>query len=146
MQEAFPKLLKHMEHMVPWRDLRKPKWLSNGCDIAALAWVVLHGSTRPDGPRAAAACAKGAAGPRCAKWEMLWVLQQDVGCTCRGSEHRACLSGRASHTVGAAPQTRPLTLWAIGSARALALCAKPVCAGGREACPRCSSLRTRAVS
>ena len=45
-----------------WTDERKPVWLSNGCDLPALAWWQLHGAE---------------AGVR--GITQVWVLQHDVG-------------------------------------------------------------------
>ncbi|KAL1519449.1 hypothetical protein AB1Y20_022971 [Prymnesium parvum] len=38
---AFPRMMTTGKH-VKWADNRRPKWLSNGCDLVALAWLALN--------------------------------------------------------------------------------------------------------
>jgi hypothetical protein len=58
INRAFPRLLRQ-SHGIKWGDRRRPKWLSNGCDLVGLAWFALHGTTI-DAPH-------------------VWMLQHDVG-------------------------------------------------------------------
>ena len=45
-----------------WGDHRRPRWLSNGCDIFSLVWYALYADEQP-------------------AFDHLWVLQHDVGWT-----------------------------------------------------------------
>ena len=64
VRRAFPLLLltKHGQGF-KWADRRRPKWLSNGCDLVGLSWLALHG-------RAMSGVTPHA---------HVWVLQHDVG-------------------------------------------------------------------
>jgi hypothetical protein len=60
--QAFPKLLKQTGS-IKWSDEREPRWLSNGCDLPALAWWAIHADQLPTGVT------------------QVWVIQHDVGWT-----------------------------------------------------------------
>ncbi len=60
---AVPGLLARLERASwRWADRRRPRWLSNGCDLLGLIWYVLHAPRQP-------------------RFQWLWVVQHDVGFT-----------------------------------------------------------------
>ena len=60
VKRAFPRLFSKQSQGVRWADRRRPKWLSNGCDLIGLSWLALYGEAWT--PHA-----------------HVWVLQHDVG-------------------------------------------------------------------
>jgi len=61
VERLFPNILSR-SLKIHWSEQRQPQWLSNGCDLLALAWHAMNGA-------------------KTVNYSHLWVLQHDIGWT-----------------------------------------------------------------